>query len=347
MIIQHEHKASVKQHIKRIQVRLHKEELLQTQAKLQKEKLLHRLNRRPLLLENSPFNFPQLPNDLQLKIIARISPRCRNQLQKTCQSLQAKGSKQLPHIWKLIDYPLTIAEKDLSDIVLQAIVYEKKDALEKILQNHKKRNFIYEYTDSFDQINYSFSNRYTNYKTIEHKLCFDAYQAAPTKIIYDTLKKYGCNTLEENSNKTEVKLTPLTVACFMQDEKMLLNVIFSRSNLSENEILIALEHNQKINNPKINDVLITAFPIAHTIYQKNFMILQQENTIKTLRKMNHELKKINDSLQQELTNTQRQLTYTKNDLDNLEHRNRMDSYYPRSSYNIPTYNTYCPYPRLF
>src|SRR5258708_23023069 len=140
MLLPYKSKKTIKKQIKKIQ------------ATFLKKKLLRQLNHQPLLLENSPFNFPQLPQDLQLKIFAGISPRYKNQLQKTCISLHENGSKQPPYIWKLVDYPLNIAEKDVSEIILKAVVYEKANVLEKILQNHKKRDFIYEYTDSIDQV---------------------------------------------------------------------------------------------------------------------------------------------------------------------------------------------------
>jgi hypothetical protein len=88
--------------------------------------------------------------------------------------------------------------------------------------------------------------------------------------------------IEENSSKTKVQLTPLLTACFMQDEKMLINVIFSRNHFSEDEIQAALKYNHKIKNQKVDDILATAFPVAHITYQKDLEIRQQDTIIKSL-----------------------------------------------------------------
>lgn len=299
---------------------------------LKRKELLDKLNNKPLLLENSPFNFSELPDDIQLKIFYSVSVHDKNRLHKTCNSLYTKGSKQPPYVWKLVNHlPLNIAEKDVSDIVLKAILYQKTDVLEKILQNHKKRNFIYEYTDSTEKVK-PFKWSYDEY-TVEKTLSFDAYQAAPTKNISDILKKYNCTMLKDNSQKTNIKLTPLITACFMQDEKMLTDIIRSYRNFSENEILTVLEHNQKINNPAINNLLVTKFPIAHYIYQQNQMIVQMGDVIKSLTKKCLELTDDKENLLKQLADAQ----------DNLQRERRINSpNYLYSGLSLNTSSSYSP-----
>src|SRR5260221_6612251 len=90
MLLPHKSKKTIKKQLEKIH------------ATFLKKKLLRQLNHQPLLLENSPFNFHQLPQDLQLKIFADIPPHYKHKIQKTCISLHEDGSKQPAYLWKLV-----------------------------------------------------------------------------------------------------------------------------------------------------------------------------------------------------------------------------------------------------
>ncbi|HLJ31326.1 MAG TPA: hypothetical protein VKU36_02725 [Candidatus Babeliales bacterium] len=303
-----------------------------------------------IFLENAPFNLPELPKVLLFKIFAEISPTYKNKLQKTCSFFYENGSNQPPYIWNLIDYPLNIADKDLSDIVLKTVVYEKDNALEKILQNHTKRDFVYEYLDSIkkEKVNSVLFSEHQIEKVVKKNLSFDIHQAAATMAISDILVKYNCTFLQNSPQKTKIKLTPLITASFMQDEEMLRNILYFHNNFSENEISTVLEHIGKINNQKLNNIVATKFPIAHTIYKQNQTIHEKDNMIEALIKKCWELRTEKEALQKqlslsqrELSNTEYELRKTKNDLSNAKYERRMDSY--GSSYaSYPIYPTYYP-----
>ncbi len=231
MVIKHQNKAFVKKHIEKIQ------------AKFRKKKLLDQLNQRPLLLENSPFNFSQLPDDLQLKIFAIMPPNHKNQLQKTCTFLHKKGTKQSPNIWDIACYnPLCIAQKDTADLILKATLCNRTDVLEKLLQNNKKTNLTYEYA-------------YTEYpidRNLEKNYYFNIYDADfdPMKINTSILKKNQATINNPLYGKC-IEPTKLMMACYAQDHKMIADIISSHRNITDDELdqslFIAIHHeNQDI-----------------------------------------------------------------------------------------------------
>ncbi len=227
--------------------------------------LLHKLNNTSqLLLENSPFNFSQLPNDLQLKIFALMPPHHKNQLQKTCTFFNQKGSIQSPHVWNVSCHnPLYIQEKDISKLILKAGLFNKADILENLLQNTQQRSFIYEYS----YINNNFKRNYY----------FDLRHITPTENIENVLNKYKCTTQHIDANKVYIEPTPLIIACYAQDNAMTASITNSDKNFIEGELdhalIIAINHENlkiitmlcNIKNSK-SPIINQEFPATYTMF---------------------------------------------------------------------------------
>jgi hypothetical protein len=83
--------------------------------------LQQRLNAMPLLIERPPFNFLQLPLDLQICTASFATPHSMSKLSITCKSLHQNLTFQTPGIWSIVTHSITaISEQKLPELYLKA-----------------------------------------------------------------------------------------------------------------------------------------------------------------------------------------------------------------------------------
>lgn len=112
-----------------------------------------------LLLEDKPFNFPELLPELQIRIVALTTPHSIGYLSRTCKYLHEKVSFQTPHIWKIVTYSLdAISDKKMPELYLKALLSENSCTQEQkpfFAQIKKEISSCYNIKD---EKNYSFSD---------------------------------------------------------------------------------------------------------------------------------------------------------------------------------------------
>jgi hypothetical protein len=83
--------------------------------------LLQRLSARPLLLENSPFDFVQLVPELQICVVSFVTPQSMSNLSVTSKALHEKFTLQTPGIWNIVTHSLSaISERLLPQLLVKA-----------------------------------------------------------------------------------------------------------------------------------------------------------------------------------------------------------------------------------